>query len=145
MSIAELNGSERFLPSAIGCWLFEELLATRASQGAQRRIRNKVVVCDLQRNFVPRTANLVPVVERRIPTANTVKERSSGKSLSVFPRKTHLPEHWSFLTAGTWHSACLSSSDASQSSLRLRCFNIDIDQLTLPERVLTDRSNDPSA
>ena len=123
-------------------WRFRNR-AAEASLGAQRRIRNEVVACDLQRMSSHKRLICSRYWNGESLQRTRSKKRSTGRVCPFFlGRPAHqaleLPHRGSV-------AFCMLKLKRRIAILRLRCFNIDIDQLTLSERVLTDRSSDSSA
>lgn len=134
-----------FRYSSIRFLTYAELSArfgAEASQGAQRRIRNEVVACDLRR-----MSSHKRLICFQYWDGESLQRTRSKKDLagSVCPFSLRRPAYLALeLPHRTNMAFCLLKLKRRIAILRLRCFNIDIDQLTLSERVLTDRSNDIS-
>jgi hypothetical protein len=132
-----------FRYSSIRLLTYAELSArfgSEASQGAQRGIQNEVVACDLQRMsshkrvicFQYRNGESLQQIRSKKDLAGSVCPFSLGRLAYLgleLPHRANM-------------AFCLLKVKRRIAILRLRCFNIDIDQLTLSERVLTDQSND---
>jgi hypothetical protein len=123
-------------------WRFRNR-AAEASPDAQRRIRNEVGACDLQRMSSHKRLICSRYWNGESLQGTRSKKALAGRVCLFFLgrpayRALELGHHGNM-------AFCMLKLKRRIAILPLRCFNIDIDQLTPSERVLTDRSNDPSA